>query len=360
MKPYTHQELAPCGMFSKLFGGKPAQNAWAEINNLLADAATPRDLTADKVNAALKRWGAKMDDASLEQRSGLYRKFADVVYSEAQSESDDIFAQGKHLADVLALPDNLIKLADKGARQAAYFARCRKLLGGEEALDIAAINKIFSYDYEDGFAIRKQVFYDNFNLIFDDISKRQRFTPEEEEKLRAQCVTLDIPYEFKNNIVNALTKYRNLYNAETKELGDVAVDFPLQSGEKCHAATNAGMCQHKVIEKEDNYFELTRKFSIDETVTFKGEKLEHPKLTEEATIILDLGYFFLTNQRIIYLSKKTAQAVDLDLITGADFDVNMITFHTRDKGDFIYKFSDEAAEVMYILFKRVYAVNVKK
>lgn len=359
MKPYTHQELASCGMLSKLLGGKPTQNAWAEINNMLADAATPYDLTADKVNAAAKKWSAKMDDSSLEQRSGLYRKFADVVYTNAQTADDELFAQGKYLAQALSLPENLIKLADKGARQAAYFTRCRNLLSGEEQLAIAAINEIFGYDYEDGFAIRKQVFYDNFNFIFDDISKRQRFTPEEEQELRDQCATLDIPYEFKHNIVNALTKYRNLYNAETKELGHVQVDFPLQEGEKCHAATQAGMCQHKVIEKEDNYFELTRKFNIDETVTFKGEKLEHPKLMEETTVVLDIGYFFLTNQRIIYLSKKTAQAVDLDMITGADFNVNMITFHTKDKGDFIYKYSDDAAEVMYIIFKRIYADNVQ-
>ena len=113
------------------------------------------------------------------------------------------------------------------------------------------------------------------------------------------------------------------------------------------------------MEKEDNYFELTRKFNIDETVTFKGEKLEHPKTKEEITALLDIGYFFLTNQRIIYLSKKTAQTVELGQITSAELDVNIITFHTKSNGDFLYKFSDEAAGVMYILFNRTYKENVK-
>lgn len=33
--------------------------------------------------------------------------------------------------------------------------------------------------------------------------------------------------------------------------------------------------RHKTIEKEDNYFELTRRLEIDETISFKGEKIEH-------------------------------------------------------------------------------------
>ena len=61
-----------------------------------------------------------------------------------------------------------------------------------------------------------------------------------------------------------------------------------------------------MIEREDNYYELTRKFRIDETVAFKGEKIEHPKFTEEMTIIEELGMFFLTNQRLVTLVRKNA------------------------------------------------------
>lgn len=360
MKPYTKQELESCGFFSKLLSGKPTHNAWAEINNILADADTVQQLTADKVHAALKSWGAKMDDSSLEQRSALYRKFADIVYTEAQSENDSLFDDSRYLADVLQLPPNLVRLADKGAKQAAYFIRCRSLLDGSEKLDIQGINKIFAYDYEDGLAIRKQVFQDYFNIRFDAISSRQRYTPEEEEALRKDCTKLDIPYEFKNNIVNALKHYRDLWMAENAPLHNIQVDIPLQENEVCHAAAQSGLCQQKVVEKEDNYFELTRKFSIDETVTFKGEKLEHPKTKEEITALLEIGYFFLTNQRIIYLSKSTVQAVDLDKIASAELSNNIITFHTYENGDFMYKFSDDASGVMYILFSRVHQENVKK
>lgn len=358
MKPFTAQELEECGFFSKIFGDKPAENGWKELNNLLAAADNANTVSAEAVKGALKKWGVKFNDENTSKRSGIYRKLADVAYSEAQSKSDAVFSELAHLAEILELPAHLVHLADKGAKTAAYFVRCKKLLSNEEQLTIDQINELFGYDYEDGFSIRKQVFADYFNLKFEDISKTARFTPEDEQALRNDCATLDIPYEFKNNIQNALENYRNLWNAEHNPLGDVKQDaFPLNQGEVCHAYANCALCQNKVVEREDNYFELTRKFSIDETVAFKGEKIEHPKFKEEMVVVVELGHFFLTNQRIVFIGKKNAFNIMLRDIESSSFDgATLITFHTHnskgEKLEVIVKFSDEAAGVMHILFAR--------
>ena len=354
MKPYEIQELEQCGFFSKMFGSKPAENGWKELNNLLANATNMNTITADAVQAALKKWGVKFNDDNLQQRSGIYRKFADVVYTEAQTKDEPLFGQLSHLADILELPVHLAKLADKGAKTAAYFIRCRNIISGEEKLTIHAINELFGYDYEDGLSIRKQVFQAHFNLLFEDIVKAARYSPDQEAGFRDDCAKLDIPYEFKNNIVNALQKYRSLWDAENKTLQPIELELPLEKDEFAYAAVNCGLCQNKEIEREDNYFELTRKFSIDETVSFKGEKLEHPKIKEEATILEELGHFVLTNTRIIYLSQKKAVAINISEIKSADFDdINLVTFHHKNGDDILIKFPDEAAGVMHILFNRV-------
>ena len=354
VKPYEIQELEQCSFFSKMFGSKPAENAWKELNNLLANAKDMDAITAADVQAALKKWGVKFSDENVQQRSGIYRKFADVVFTETLAKDEPLFAQLAHLAEVLALPPHLAKLADKGAKTAAYFVRCRNIITGAEKLDIHGLNELFGYDYEDGLSVRKQVFQAHFNTLFEDIVKVARYSPEQEAGFRDDCAKLDIPYEFKNNIVNALQKYRNLWDAENKKLEPLELDLPLEKGEYAFATVNCGLCQNKEIEREDNYFELTRKFNIDETVSFKGEKLEHPKIKEEATILLELGHFIITNARIIYLSQKNAMAIKVDDIKGADFDdINLVTFHHKDGNDILIKFPDEAAGVMHILFNRV-------
>ena len=354
MKGFAKQELAASGFFSSLFGGKPAENAWKELNNILAEAASAKELSEDRVQKALKSWGAKINEESSPQRSALYRKLADSVYTDALTADDALFAETAHLAKVLQLPENLVKLADKGAKTTAYFARCKKILEHTEKLTIGEINKLFGYDYEDGLSIRKQVFQSHFNLQFEEISKSKRYSPEQEAALRQDCADLDIPYEFKNNIAHALEHYRQLWEAENTDLGNIPVDLPLREGEICRAYANAGACEQKTIEREDNLLEVTRRFEIDETVTFEGEKLKHPKLQEEVTAVNSIGYFFLTNQRLIYLTQKDAQLTELGDVTGADFDGStIITFHTA-KSELLYKYSDEAAEAMYIIFGRVF------
>ena len=168
------------------------------------------------------------------------------------------------------------------------------------------------------------------------------------------CSKLDIPYEFKANIDNALTKYRYLWNAENAPLGNVKVDFPLEEGEICHAAGQAALCEVKTVAKEDNYYQLTRKLRIDETISFKGEHIEHPQVMEETAVIIDAGYLFLTNSRIIYLSKKLAKQIRLDDLKTADLSSNIIEAHQNDGQSLSFKMQDDAAEVMFAILRRIF------
>lgn len=354
MNGFEKQELETQGMVSRFFSSKPQQNALIEINNFLADCQEATELTEDLVASFMQTWKAKFDANNIEYRSGMYRKVADHVFTTAQSADDKLLQHTTHLATILELPDNLKKLADNGAKKVAYFARCRKIVHSEEPLSISEINNIFGYDYEDGFDIRKQVFHDHVNAEFDKISTKQRFSPDEEKILRDICEKLDIPYEVKPNLQNALDKYRYLWSAENAPLGNIQVDFPLNEGEICHAAAQqAGICEHKTIEKEDNYFELTRRLEIDETISFKGEKIAHPRLSEEVTAIIDIGYLFLTNQRVVYLSNKMVRVVELDNLEDASLSVNIIYLEQKDGETLAIKFNDDVAEVMFAILKRI-------
>jgi len=76
LKPYSMQELEECGFLSKIFGSKPTENGWKELNNLLAAAPDALAVSVDDVHHALKKWGVKFNDDNFNQRSGIYRKLA--------------------------------------------------------------------------------------------------------------------------------------------------------------------------------------------------------------------------------------------------------------------------------------------
>ena len=93
MKPYSMQELEECGFLSKIFGSKPTENGWKELNNLLAAAPDALAVSADDVHHALKKWGVKFNDDNFNQRSGISRKLADVIFTEVQNKEDSLWAQ---------------------------------------------------------------------------------------------------------------------------------------------------------------------------------------------------------------------------------------------------------------------------
>ena len=47
MKGFKKQELEEQGFMGRLFGSKPQQNAFAEINNILTEAKSAQELTKD-------------------------------------------------------------------------------------------------------------------------------------------------------------------------------------------------------------------------------------------------------------------------------------------------------------------------
>ena len=48
MKGFKKQELEEQGFMGRLFGSKPQQNAFAEINNILTEAKSAQELTGKR------------------------------------------------------------------------------------------------------------------------------------------------------------------------------------------------------------------------------------------------------------------------------------------------------------------------
>lgn len=365
MKPFVHQELEACSFIVRLLGTTPQENAWKALNNLFVEAKKPSDVAKEDVKAALKQGGVKFNEENLNQRNGMYRKVADTIYADIMTKDDALLKENDHMAELMELPEHVRGMSDKAAKKAAYFTRCGRILTGEEKLDINGVNALFGYDYEDGLEARKQVFVNALNVMLETITKTRRFSADQEAELKHNAELLDVPYEFKNNIQNALDQYKGFWDAENRPLQAMdpeQVPFEMEEGEECRCFVNCGLCERKTVEREDNLLEMNRRFSIDEGVSFKGGKVQNPKIKEEITAVSELGYFFLTSRRCIYMSQTQAFAIPNEEIKEIIFDgVSLMTLKLGER-DAIFKFSDEAGEAIYILVKRVKAEdgNAKK
>ena len=360
MEPYKIKELEQRGWVDTLLSGKPQENGWAAINNLLAEAKDMTELTPQQFKSAAGKWDVKFSDVNNAKRSAIYRQLAEVIYGRIETPEDDLLQQLTLLSQCLALSPQLTNIANKAAKKIAFANRCRGILAGTEKRNIQEVNALYGYDYEDGLAERRLVFEEHFYKDFERFETCKRYSLDDEAALTAAAAQLDVPFEMKENITAALERFRNLWNAETQQLSPIKVEFPLQPGEECYAGTNSGRCEKKQVEVQENFFDLNRKFTVDDTLSFKGGKMDARKELQEQLMIDDIGYFFVTNQRLVFFSKKTAVTHALADVTGADYKDNCIYYHMKNGEDAVYKYSDDASECMYIIFKRVLAMRDKQ
>lgn len=360
MLPYEKLELEKRNKIDTLLSGKPEANAWKEINNLLQGAVYVTDLTAADFKKAASMWGVSFNERNVDKRSSLYVQLVEAVFENVVDKNDRWFEECKYLGECLQLSPQLMQLADRRAKNKAYASRCHKILTGEEKMDIHQLNDFFGYDYDDGLAARREVFEDYFYKKLDDFEKVQRYTFDDEKDLVEVTQKLDVPFELKENLMSALVRFRNLWNAETQDLQPIQVQFPLNEGEACYAGTNSGRCVKKKIQEEDDFFDRNRKFNADDTLTFKGAALDTNKQLVEHLVVEEIGYFFITNQRLIFASKNNAVQHAVADVAGADFKDNCIYFHLKNGEDVVYKYSDDASECMFMIFNRVLRGEITK
>lgn len=359
MKPFEVQELEKRGMLDTFFSGKPEENGWKELNNILAGAEDMSQVPVGALKKAAGKWDVKFNERNITKRSAIYRKFAEQVFLGIGSQDDRLYKDCEYLARELGLSPQATQLANRGAKQLAYAQRCRGIAGGTEKLTIQELNNLFGYDYEAGLVQRREVFEEEFYKDFERFEEKQRYSLADEEKLTALAEKLDVPFELKENLTSALIRFRNLWNAESQDLQPIKVQFPLEPGEECYAGTNAGRCLMKQVEVEDDFFDLNRKFKADDTISFKDNALDTNKRMQEHLMVEEIGVFFITTKRLIFLSEKTAVQHAMADVTGGDYKENCIYFHMKDGSDVVYKYSDEASECMFLIFNRVLQGKIK-
>ena len=79
-------------------------------------------------------------------------------------------------------------------------------------------------------------------------------------------------------------------------------------------------------------------------------------IKEDTVVVEDMGVFLVTNARTIYLSEKLEpQFIGWDELESVDFDgATLVTYTTKAGEKWIYKYPDEAADVLHIIVGRIH------
>lgn len=334
-------ELEPTSFWSKIRGHKPEKNAVIEINNLLSEKPVlevrPEDIQAilDKYSLNLYR---DFDDGSLRE---LYKTYLRYCFDDNHLDEHEIIRL-KHLKRLLGLSDKAVEIAN---HQVCYEVYEREL---EVALEDHRLDEKeiqFLHHLQNKLKLPQELadtIYQNkaqgiiINFIKGAIAD-ERLSPDEETELQALIDNLGVQPQIDESTQADLAKYRLLWQMENGEIHAIHVPLKLKPDESCYFLADATWYLDKgsLRKREESIFHLKTK--LIKGNYWKVEEGEALNLSAPTWKLVSEGKVYITNERIIFRSRKSEEGIRLtDIINYYNYSNGIYLCKDNKKNLFIH------------------------
>jgi envelope transporter Tic110 len=302
MNGFEIAELSQPGVFARLLGRKSKQDAYLEIQNLLA--ITPiGDLPLDAISKILSRYRIRPAEAASALRdiyATVLRHFLpDVELSEAE------VADLRRLRDLFGLTDQDIlqieeQIVHKRYRKSIRIALSDSQLSPKEKQTLETVAKQLRLPDSVAEEIRSASFKVLVQRAYDAALCDHRLSPAEEKELQALSENLGTTVSLDTASQAVLAHYRLLWRLEEGELPELTVAINLKRGEICHGMVAASHHEFRTTTKGVGYAGVTGRIRIMRGVYYRVGQLNVGRVTEEVLKLLDTGTLYLTSTRLLF------------------------------------------------------------
>lgn len=314
---YTTQELQSPNFFQRLFRKEPKENAFIEVNNLLATKSL-KEIQLEQIEEISARYKVNLHDKFLDRLKELYERylkkcFADSVLTDEELEDLTLL---KHL---LILQDYEVnELHDK--------------LGGdiykktyEEAISKGTLEKS-KEEFIDKLqknlrlpdSVANKISSDSRNHFMDiqlgKIVEDGKISPDEWEELNAIAKNLNVDLKIDEGSKTKLEKMKLYWLIENGELPTKQVDINLQKSEQCFFTINADWLENRTVTQRINYGGVGYRVKIMKGVYYRAGSVKVQRITSEQQQVIDRGNVYVTNKRIIFVGTKKNSNIQLSKV----------------------------------------------
>ncbi|MDB5272234.1 MAG: hypothetical protein JWO58_601 [Chitinophagaceae bacterium] len=276
-------KLVEPSFFQKLFKQSPEENAVIEVNNLLATKSI-KEISKSAIAEIEERYNISIHrefKLNLEEFYAVYLNYclSDKFLSESELE------ELQHLKMILNLDDAIVTSIHKNLGKKIYkqsfeeaIADGRLSENEKSFLDKLESNLKLPEDLVKKISEEsRKTFMANY---VDKIISDQRLSPIEEKEMKAIAQSLNIDLQIDQKNRSTLEKLKRDWALENLPLPEIKVDLKLQKGEVCHYT---------------DYIEWIEERRNDWTV-------------------IDRGYVYLTNKRVLFMGIDKLKNIRLDKI----------------------------------------------
>lgn len=305
------------GFFQRLFKKEPIDNAFIELNNLLATKELNSISTAD-VNAISARYKIDLSKKFPDKLKDLYGKYLAYCLTDNKLEDGEI-EELKKLKSLLGLKDKDIEethnqvagqIYKKSFEQMIKDGRLEKK--NEDFLERLEQDLKISKNLADKISGEaRQLFIQNY---VKKITSDERLSPDELEELESISKSLNVNLDLDSKSREAFDKMKRYWIIENGELPALQVDINLQKNETCYVQTRADWHELRTVTKRINYAGPSARIKIMKGLSYRVGSVSVERVTSEHMQHLDSGILYVTNKRLIFTGQKKNANIKLDKI----------------------------------------------
>lgn len=315
MAVYENQSLKKQSFFQKIFNILPKRNYIIELQNLLAQnennllAISPQDVESLKSKYKVSDCEFKLE------RETLLDIYISFCLRDSRL-SDNEKALLSHLRDLLGIDDEYLsrRITEEGKLIYRNKVKCviaDDKLSDSEREELKELRDEFNLSDSDGRNIYSEESKIKIQAYVDSIIAKRRMSPDEEATLNNMISGLNIEAHFTGD---GLQKLRRFWDIENAELPIIDSPINLQKNENLYYSAKVAWYEERIQTLSVSYAGPTMNFRIAKGLSLRAGRLFPSRNTKEYMKLIDSGYVYFTNKRILFVGEKGNKAIPLQKV----------------------------------------------
>ncbi len=344
-------DLKEASFMDKVLRREPRENAFVEINNLLACVPIFK-LDREGIDQSLKKYGVSHAKA----RSRLLNFYSIIMkYFLLDSKLDaSELERLHHLKYILTLEDREIGSVHKNLVQPIFRTYIRNAISdGKLTVEEKERLQNFAERLYIPKEFAKQLYTDEASRFLHSVLNTSlsdgMLSDGEEAELKRIADNLQVELKFSENARKNLERCRYLWKLYTGDLPRVETPIQLRKGERCAVFVNAGhydVSNPRIPVKYSGYNQRQKKNDF----VFNSGVFRKDKMTNKVIRFLDQGNLYFTDRRLLFSGPNGRNYFLYTNLMGGTFYQNGLLIEQKRGRDQFFKFKSDKMHEIKLIF----------
>lgn len=319
MSIFREKSLVDRNFFQRILSRLPKENAYIEINNLLAQNENQiQTITSDKISLIAEKYKIDLKKSNNAGLIDLFIKHLKECLLDKKLDQSQIDTLN-HLKVILFLDETetqeIIKKETEEilSKQVKLTFATGKMDDSKwESLDKLKSDLLIST--EDAEGIYKNHAEKILEIFMQNAISDKRYSPDEEKEFREIANNFAANLKIEKDTETLLKRFRLFWEIDNGNLPIINSEINLQKSESLHFKTMVTWEEQRKVTTRYNYAGPTARIKIVKGIYYRAGSMSVRPQSEDVWQTIDTGTLCLTNKRLIFMGEKGNKTIPINKI----------------------------------------------